>query len=35
MKDTSIYSFRDPETEDVREVIRKDDKEKTIISRQV
>ena len=35
MKDSSVFSFRNVEDETTRRTIRKDQKEKTIISRQV
>ena len=35
MKDSSVYSFREPEGLPVQSVIRKDEKDHTIISRQI
>lgn len=35
MKDSAIYSFRDEESQKERTVLKKDEKEKTILSRKV
>ena len=35
MKDTSVFSFREPESLPVQTVIKKDEKDHTILSRQV
>lgn len=35
MKDTSIFSFKDPESEKVRNLLRRDEKDKTISGRKM